>query len=315
MGEDSLCRRNPPPHRSRPEAAHFPTQLYTFESHKKPFQAPPEYPQPPRDLWYQIPETAPAPESAPTPIFPWEKGPARPTATRVFSDDPPSPVQASIVPTRWEDSSGGMERYIRNIMSSATPAQQSQAESRPAAAAVERPESLVFSGFPAVGDRPSLPVTPAPIMTNTFWGDRGDDEAGVAGAGAFKKAEWVCPNCGFLSTDPAVFIPSHAEPAGPAVAPAPSSPPAAADAASPPQPQPQGEPEASATAVSSPPTALPEAEPAVAVAAAPPPQPLPPPAQPLPPPAWLTAAVVDADDAVDDVDMDDSQPSDPSRQN
>jgi glycogenin glucosyltransferase len=300
IGECS-CRRNPPPHKSGPEAAHFPTHHYTFESNKKRFQAPPEYPQPPRDMWYQIPESTPAPESPPKPIFPWEKGPARPTATRVFSDDyPPSPVQTAAVPVRWEDSSGGMERYIRNIMSSAPPAQQGRVETRPPVAAVERPEPLVFSGMPAVDDRPSLPVTPAPIMTNTFWGESGDG-GGVAVEGALKTAEWVCPKCGFLSANPAVFIPSHAEPAGPV---APASLPAAVDAASPPEPPQQGEPEASATAVSSPPAAVAEAEPAVAVAAAPPPQ-------PLAPPAWLTAAIAEPEDA----DVDDGQPLDPSKQN
>jgi hypothetical protein len=42
----------------------------------------------------------------------------------------------------------------------------------------------------------------------------------------------------------------------------------------------------------------------VAVAAAPPPQ-------PLAPPAWLTAAIAEPEDA----DVDDSQPLDPSKQN
>jgi hypothetical protein len=159
-------------------------------------------------------------------------------------------------------------------------------------------------------------------MTSKFWGDdRGDDEGGVA-VEVIKKAEWVCPNCGFSSADPAVFIPSHPEPSGPATASAaataalaPSSPQAAVDAATPSLPQPQqhsepgGQPEASATAVLSPPIAVPEPEPAVAVSA-----PAPPP-QPLPPPAWLTAAVVDYDEGVDDVETDDSQPSEPHRQN
>ena len=207
--------RSAPPTGSRPEGENLPAQQYSFVEEKKPFRAPIEYPQPPKDMWYQVPEERPVPD-APKAIFPWESRRRRPHATRVFAEDsPPTPEQETVSPPggSWEENSGGMERYIRNIMENEA-RKPHNSHGSTAKGGVRSPtgrrESLIISGFPAQENRPSLPVTPAPILATTFWGDdRGEDLPPAEGVP--DQAEWVCPKCGFLSTDPATFIRSRPE--------------------------------------------------------------------------------------------------------
>ena len=40
-----------------------------------------------------------------------------------------------------------------------------------------RRESLIITDFPSAVERPSLPVTPAPIRRPTFWGGERNDQA------------------------------------------------------------------------------------------------------------------------------------------
>ena len=63
--------------------------------------------------------------------------------------------------------------------------------------------SLIITDFPTEIERPSLPVTPAPIQRVTFWGD--EREASIAlppAEGVPSQADWVCscPRCGFSSS-------------------------------------------------------------------------------------------------------------------
>ena len=104
-----------------------------------------------------------------------------------------------------------MDQYIKKIMS-----QHKYPASQPAPAGadtrtVSRPESMVFTGLPKPDMRPSLPVTPAPIVTDNFWGgDQASAESernGIIPSTAPAPSEWVCPQCGFSSRDLAVFIP------------------------------------------------------------------------------------------------------------
>lgn len=82
--------RGAPPIESRPEAANFPTQTYAFNTNPKPFRPPQSYPQPPRDLWYGVPQKAKEADK-PKPIFPWEeRQDSRPTR-RFVEDEPPPP--------------------------------------------------------------------------------------------------------------------------------------------------------------------------------------------------------------------------------
>ena len=87
--------RQPPPPNSRPEAANLPSQQYEMSDSKQLFEPPVNYPEPPRDLGYQVPEIRPTPTVPLKSIFPWEE--RAPKATRVFprSREPtPSPPEA-----------------------------------------------------------------------------------------------------------------------------------------------------------------------------------------------------------------------------
>lgn len=85
--------RAAPPTTSRPEAANFPSQTYEFTSDPAPFRAPSSYPEPPRDMWYEVPAPAPKEEKL-KPLFPWEEREVRKPSRRFVEDEaPPSPPQ------------------------------------------------------------------------------------------------------------------------------------------------------------------------------------------------------------------------------
>ncbi|KAL1639058.1 glycogenin glucosyltransferase [Diplodia intermedia] len=243
--------RTAPPVESRPEAANFPTQTYTFSEDHQLFKAPAAYPEPPKNMWYEVPETKPAPRVVPKAIFPWEQERERPKPTRVFAEDlsPPQPEpqptadatasSAEGVPTAslseaddgtskssppsatpktpedpWQsfghtsanawDSVPGIEKYVRAVMGA------QMKKSKPAGLSLEglvkpielfsptgegtsgRRESLILTDFPSAVERPSLPVTPAPVRRPTFWGNERDDAGELPGAeGVPSQAEWV----------------------------------------------------------------------------------------------------------------------------
>ena len=268
-----------PPARSKPEAANFPSATYTFNESKQLFKAPSAYPEPPRDMWYKVPESKPRPYEAPKPIFPWEKEASRPKPTRVFAEDhppEPTPAPASALapaaevsefeaspptsqfttkhyestqdqwtrakPTRvwrddppdfkprnaeesWQsfsqnsanawDSVPGIDSYVRSIMDSQSRRGKIQVLQQatgtddigsPTLSRKERRESLILTDFPSAVERPSLPVTPAPLRRPTFWGEE-RDEAGElpAAEGVPDQNEWVCPQCGFSSPYASAF--------------------------------------------------------------------------------------------------------------
>ncbi|KAF1972049.1 nucleotide-diphospho-sugar transferase [Bimuria novae-zelandiae CBS 107.79] len=86
-----------PPSESKPEAENFPSAQYTFSESHELFKAPQAYPEPPKDMWYQVPEDKPKPAERPKPIFPWERERDRPKPTRVFVEDlPPEPTTPTI---------------------------------------------------------------------------------------------------------------------------------------------------------------------------------------------------------------------------
>lgn len=83
--------RAAPPAESKPEAANFPTEQYQFSTDHQPWQPPRSYPEPPKDMWFEIPKEKPKKHEKPPPIFPWEEREV-PAPTRTFVEDqPPSP--------------------------------------------------------------------------------------------------------------------------------------------------------------------------------------------------------------------------------
>jgi glycogenin glucosyltransferase len=251
--------RSGPPAQSRPEAENFPSATYTFSDSHKLFKAPVSYPEPPRDMWYKVPESKPKPAETPKPIFPWERDANRPKATRVFAEDlPPSPTPASPVPAvsspvhsfstvhyqddrappgakrvsspktadeQWRafqqgsgnawDSVPGIDTYVRSIMDSQArrgsvqtlqQATGTQDIGSPTLQRKDRRESLILTDFPSAIERPSLPVTPAPIKRPTFWGEEKEEVGELPRAeGVPEQPDWVCPHCGFSSLNASDF--------------------------------------------------------------------------------------------------------------
>ncbi|KAL1600724.1 glycogenin glucosyltransferase [Paraconiothyrium brasiliense] len=248
-----------PPSESKPEAANFPTEQYTFSDSRELFKAPHAYPEPPKDMWYQIPEDKPKPAEPPKPIFPWERERDRPKPTRVFAEDLPPPEPTPPTPTitispstafgtpgahpfstvhydeeetmseevvapghnspervsspktadqQWQDfqqnntnawdSVPGIETYVRAIMESQSrrgkpkvlsPA--AEEVSSPIMSRKERRESLILTDFPSAVERPSLPVTPAPVARPTFWGEERDEQGELPQAeGVPDQQDW-----------------------------------------------------------------------------------------------------------------------------
>ncbi|KAF9690834.1 hypothetical protein EKO04_011040 [Ascochyta lentis] len=266
-----------PPTQSKPEAANFPRETYIFNDSKQLFKAPPAYPEPPRDMWYKVPEHKPKPYEAPKPIFPWEKEATRPKPTRVFAEDhlpEPAPTSAPAPevsefeaspasefttthydndreprrakPTRvwrdepydfkpktaeesWQafsqsnanawDSVPGIDSYVRSIMDSQGKRGKVQVLQQatgtddmgsPTLSRKDRRESLILTDFPSAVERPSLPVTPAPLRRPTFWGEERDEVGELPAAeGVPEQNEWVCPQCGFSSPHASAFGRRH----------------------------------------------------------------------------------------------------------
>lgn len=72
---------------------------------KQLFEPPTSYPEPPKDMWYQVPADKPKPSAPPKMIFPWEE--RAPKATRVFprSREPSPPPQEEEEEEQFFDSS------------------------------------------------------------------------------------------------------------------------------------------------------------------------------------------------------------------
>jgi glycogenin glucosyltransferase len=192
------------------------------------------YPEPPKDMWYEVPQDKPKPEAPPRAIFPWERHGDRPQPTRRFVEDQPKetpkpkekhkPAGLQMPPAiavdddiftpfspqvnAW-DSNPNIERYVRAVFEQQNPHRHRPQPSHEQFSPIgtTRRESLILTDFPTADDRPSLPVTPAPIRRPSFWGDE-RDEAGElpAAEGVPDQAEWVCPQCGFSSDTLVAFL-------------------------------------------------------------------------------------------------------------
>ena len=231
-----MAGREPPPTHARPEAVNFPTETYTMSADRNLFQAPKSYPQPPKNMWYEVPEAKPA-NDRPKPIFPWEENQAKPT--RVFAEDVPTspepttplvdmdeegtveesqeesaspitpalsfsapePFAAYSRTNAWDDVPE-IERYIaalafnRNakvqvLRNLAKTGEEPLLEGGDDDATRQRRPSMKLTDFPTEFERPSLPVTPAPVRRPSFWGDERDAAGGLPGAeGVPSQVEW-----------------------------------------------------------------------------------------------------------------------------
>ncbi len=190
-----------------------------------PFKAPERYPDPPKNMYYEVPKTPTY--QKPAPIFPWEINQNK--ATRVFpedeyeaaeyeinSDDLPGieTTDSPITPTTptihvttadpWQTYTRGnawdeipeIERYIGKLQKNRKGNIQVLSGYGSGAGQVQSPGdrrmSLKLTDFPSELERPSLPVTPAPIRKPSFWGTERDDEGELPGAeGVPSQEDWV----------------------------------------------------------------------------------------------------------------------------
>ncbi|KAI0168118.1 family 8 glycosyl transferase [Pestalotiopsis sp. NC0098] len=231
------AQRHPPPADSKPEAANFPATVYEMSKETAPFIPPARYPSPPKDMWYKVPEKAPAYRTEkPKSIFPWENTQPRPT--RVFADQPPLDTASDkpSTPTGepWASSSGTewstetsmtgrnavesvpvtpitptiqitssdpwtaftrtnawdevpeIERYVDKMQKH----RRTRSLKSPGKIDLPSPSGIderdfarrgsKVTDFPSETERPSLPVTPAPIRRPKFWGGGDDGGHGAA---------------------------------------------------------------------------------------------------------------------------------------
>lgn len=178
------------------------------------FQPPQSYPEAPKNMYYEVP--AKKPEARPlTQIFPWESRAPKPT--RVFAHEQAAPVLPSHeqdassqrnafsppsqgsyeAPTEsWAsysrsnawDEDPHIQRYIESITEARRAKAQviagsAQPSTEPAQApSLTGPESdhrpsIKLTDFPTEAERPSLPVTPAPIQRRASGNDDGGGPA------------------------------------------------------------------------------------------------------------------------------------------
>lgn len=169
------------------------------------FQPPSSYPEAPKNMYYQVPETKPESKRL-TQLFPWESRAPKPT--RVFADHGQSLVSAhgkysappreeELAPqtesygTRteepadaWEsysrsnawDEVPDIQRYVQAIQKSRKASTQvisgtkaGDKDKSPSRVASDEDLSVRLTDFPSEVERPSLPVTPAPIRRPSVW--------------------------------------------------------------------------------------------------------------------------------------------------
>lgn len=219
--------RQSPPTNSKPEAINFPATHYEMSEDATPFVAPNRYPSPPKNMWYEVPTTRPGNTStAPAAIFPWES--KQPEPTRAFpevepaadpepplavpEEDPPaaaaaqSPEPSALVEpvSPWAsfrsvnawDELPEINRYVQARNLGRSPRQKPTPQPPLAQPTPQKISALRLTDFPSENDRPSLPVTPAPVRRASFW-DSGDGERSDKPAEALLPNEeatydWVC---------------------------------------------------------------------------------------------------------------------------
>ncbi|KAI6783204.1 uncharacterized protein J7T54_000706 [Emericellopsis cladophorae] len=230
---------HPPPSDSKPEAVNFPSTVYTMSQDPTPFVPPDRYPSPPKNMWYEVPKEPPAPAAQPPKqVFPWESH--QPKPSRTFTNATPLPdlstQTTAVEPKETENASAPATPVTPTIRVHRPPAeswgtfQLSNAwdeipqinryvdslqqhrrgktlasVSSPTGPTIPKQKELrgfKLTDFPSEVERPSLPVTPAPIARPSFWGteeqpkrtegahDAGDATALPMAEGVPGQSEW-----------------------------------------------------------------------------------------------------------------------------
>lgn len=222
--------RAPPPAVSQPEAVNFPTQMYEFSHSRDLFRAPQSYPKPPGNLEYSMPSSRAGQTKT---VFPWEereqvrpsrvfaddfgtpeKGfgrtdeeprpePTTPRITVSLDDETERARNDKFSRNAWDEIPeidtfvrkfsqmqqlrGSLSILSQNVRQAQSPIDETDRM------LLDDQRSMVLTDFPSAADRPSLPVTPAPIRRQMFWGAERNDKGDLPSAqGVPNQAEWVC---------------------------------------------------------------------------------------------------------------------------
>ncbi|KAJ5085813.1 hypothetical protein N7532_010584 [Penicillium argentinense] len=202
--------REPPPLNSKPEGISLEQKTYTMSEDTTLFQPPPSYPEAPKNMYYQVPVTKPEPQKI-SQIFPWESHAPKPT--RVFAYEQPIPTTQHHPPYKpsaekfenyshsnaW-DEDPHIQRYIESIQAarrartqvlSGNPAGSMSPQELPTHAISGHRPSILLTDFPTEVERPSLPVTPAPIERRPGNDDYVSATALPAAEGVPDQEDWV----------------------------------------------------------------------------------------------------------------------------
>ena len=187
---------------------------------------PPAYPEPPKDMWYEVPKTPPTADQ-PQSVFPWEATQSKPT--RVFPNEPkpqPPPLNTTganeqkkhspptptiqITPVEqdfssWNrsnawDENPSIERYMSRLsfgrrgpvqLLNETPDDSTLPPNEDGPPQRKDRTILKLTDFPTEVERPSLPVTPAPVRRDVFWGEERDARGALPAAeGVPAPTDW-----------------------------------------------------------------------------------------------------------------------------
>lgn len=195
------------------------------------YQAPKSYPHPPKDLTYRVPEASaegerPKPifpwegrQSKPTRVFAEDQTPPpletalsttdddetqveehSPTTPTLGATSPDPPPFSAYSRTNAWDEDPQIERYVYALAHSRKAKIQALASAGddPVSPGIEsdpspafRRPSMRLTDFPTEIERPSLPVTPAPVQRPSFWGEERNAEGDLPAAeGVPKQEEW-----------------------------------------------------------------------------------------------------------------------------
>ena len=120
------------------------------------------------------------------------------TASPILKDADPRTYDEFSRSNAWDNNSS-IDHYVRAVKQSqgesgnANPLQNTAAaDSARGAQPAKRRESLILTDFPTEVERPSLPVTPAPIRRPTFWGEERNEAGDLPPAeGVPDQTQWV----------------------------------------------------------------------------------------------------------------------------
>ncbi|KAL5357913.1 nucleotide-diphospho-sugar transferase [Aspergillus floccosus] len=225
--------REPPPRNTKPEGIALEKKTYQMSDDRQLFQPPPFYPEAPKNMYYDVPKTKPEPTKL-AQIFPWESHAPKPTrvfledeqssvsapstkpsiestmnvaesaqsarsSTSWSSEEAPPPSFVS-----WDtysrsnawDEVPEIQKYIQSIQQPRkAKVQVLSGAAGPSASASAGPTGTLLTDFPSKEERPSLPVTPAPIRRPPPSPSRRDEDMATeqfpAAPGVPNQEDWV----------------------------------------------------------------------------------------------------------------------------